>query len=161
MAQTHGNVWKQTLSLIAATTFKQFEDAVVDPVVTRVERDAYWDRYMRAHDALVAVRAKLIERMTREDQWVPPAIQGKSRMRQRARTDLCGGRSAMIVPTASVAVTVPRRWLIFRKPHFEEVTFAAAWLQPLRDWKPLESSYPGEPRQFWPHSLEVIPRDAC
>jgi hypothetical protein len=28
-------------------------------------------------------------------------IQGKSRMRQRARTDLCGGRSAMVVPTAT------------------------------------------------------------
>jgi hypothetical protein len=25
----------------------------------------------------------------------------KSRMRKRARTDLCGGRSAMIVPTAT------------------------------------------------------------
>ena len=28
-------------------------------------------------------------------------IQGKSRMRKRARTDLCGGRSAMVVPTAT------------------------------------------------------------
>jgi hypothetical protein len=26
----------------------------------------------------------------------------KSRMRRRARTDLCGGRSAMIVPTATL-----------------------------------------------------------
>jgi hypothetical protein len=29
-------------------------------------------------------------------------IHGKSRMRKRARTDLCGGRSAMIVPTATI-----------------------------------------------------------
>ena len=36
--------------------------------------------------------------------WVAltPFILQKSRMRKRARTDLCGGRSAMIVPTASV-----------------------------------------------------------
>src|SRR5215472_7933686 len=31
----------------------------------------------------------------------PPSIQGKSRMRERACTDLCGGRSAMVVPTAT------------------------------------------------------------
>ena len=31
-----------------------------------------------------------------------PSILGKSRMRKRARTDLCGGRSAMVVPTATV-----------------------------------------------------------
>jgi hypothetical protein len=31
-----------------------------------------------------------------------PLIQSKSRMRRRARTDLCGGRSAMVVPTATV-----------------------------------------------------------
>ena len=31
-----------------------------------------------------------------------PFILGKSRMRKRARTDLCGGRSAMVVPTATV-----------------------------------------------------------
>src|SRR6185437_5805248 len=30
-----------------------------------------------------------------------PLIQGGSRMRKSARTDLCGGRSVMIVPTAS------------------------------------------------------------
>jgi RNA-directed DNA polymerase len=30
-----------------------------------------------------------------------PAIRGGSRMRRSARTDLCGGRSAMIVPTAT------------------------------------------------------------
>ncbi len=32
----------------------------------------------------------------------PLRIPGKSRMRKRARTDLCGGRSAMVVPTATV-----------------------------------------------------------
>jgi hypothetical protein len=33
---------------------------------------------------------------------LPPLIHGKSRMRRRARTDLCGGRSVMIVPTATI-----------------------------------------------------------
>jgi hypothetical protein len=32
----------------------------------------------------------------------PPFIHSKSRMRKRARTDLRGGRSAMVVPTATV-----------------------------------------------------------
>ena len=31
----------------------------------------------------------------------PPLIRGRSRMRKRARTDLCGGRSVMVVPTAT------------------------------------------------------------
>jgi len=31
-----------------------------------------------------------------------PFILDKSRMRKRARTDLCGGRPAMVVPTATV-----------------------------------------------------------
>src|SRR5207244_8309232 len=31
-----------------------------------------------------------------------PFILGKSRMRKRACTDLCGGRSVMVVPTATV-----------------------------------------------------------
>ena len=31
----------------------------------------------------------------------PPIIRGRSRMRKRARTDLCGGRSVMVVPTAT------------------------------------------------------------
>ena len=35
-------------------------------------------------------------------QALPPLILSKSRMRKRARTDLRGGRSAMIVPTATV-----------------------------------------------------------
>ncbi len=34
----------------------------------------------------------------------PPFIHGKSRMRRRARTDLRGGRSAMVVPTATVTI---------------------------------------------------------
>src|SRR5271166_553948 len=40
--------------------------------------------------------------------WVAltPFILQKSRMRKRARTDLCGGRSAMIVPTATISNTV-------------------------------------------------------
>jgi hypothetical protein len=32
----------------------------------------------------------------------PLFILGKSRMRKRARTDLCGGRPAMVVPTATI-----------------------------------------------------------
>ncbi len=31
-----------------------------------------------------------------------PSILQKSRMRRRARTDLCGGRSVMTVPTATI-----------------------------------------------------------
>jgi hypothetical protein len=34
----------------------------------------------------------------------PPLILRKSRMRKRACTDLCGGRSVMVVPTATVSV---------------------------------------------------------
>ena len=34
-------------------------------------------------------------------QPLPPRILGKSRMRKRAHTDLCGGRSAVVVPTAT------------------------------------------------------------
>src|SRR5216683_2600259 len=34
---------------------------------------------------------------------LPLLIHGKSRMRKRARTDLCGGRSVMIVPTATLS----------------------------------------------------------
>jgi len=37
----------------------------------------------------------------------PLLIQGKNRMRKRARTDLCGGRSAMVVPTATVTQLLP------------------------------------------------------
>ncbi len=36
---------------------------------------------------------------------LPPLIHGKSRMRRRARTDLCGGRSVMVVPTATTHAT--------------------------------------------------------
>jgi hypothetical protein len=38
----------------------------------------------------------------------PPLILGKSRVRKRARTDLCGGRSAMVVPTATVTLVEVR-----------------------------------------------------
>ena len=46
------------------------------------------------------------QRMSRDctvygKQTLPLLILGKSRMRKRARTDLCGGRSAMVVPTAT------------------------------------------------------------
>jgi hypothetical protein len=34
---------------------------------------------------------------------LPLLIHGKSRMRRHARTDLCEGRSAMVVPTATVS----------------------------------------------------------
>ena len=37
----------------------------------------------------------------------PPSILSKSRMRRCARTDLCGGRSAMVVPTATVTELLP------------------------------------------------------
>jgi hypothetical protein len=36
----------------------------------------------------------------------PPFLHGKSRMRTRARTDLRGGRSAMVVPTATLITKV-------------------------------------------------------
>jgi hypothetical protein len=39
----------------------------------------------------------------------PLRILGKSRMRKRARTDLCGGRPAMSVPTATVIERFPSR----------------------------------------------------
>ena len=38
-----------------------------------------------------------------------PFILQKSRMRRRARTDLCGGRSAMGVPTATPIPVVPEK----------------------------------------------------
>ena len=41
-------------------------------------------------------------------QTLPLLILGKSRMRKRARTDLCGGRSAMVVPTATVGSPTAR-----------------------------------------------------
>ena len=37
-------------------------------------------------------------------QTLPLLILGKSRMRRRARPDLCGGRSVMVVPTATGSV---------------------------------------------------------
>src|ERR1035438_9596755 len=41
-----------------------------------------------------------------------PLIQGGSRMRRRARTVLCGGRSAMVVPTATVIGIVGAKELL-------------------------------------------------
>src|SRR5258705_12986906 len=38
----------------------------------------------------------------------PPLILSKSRMRRRARTDLSGGRSVMVVPTATVTLRDPK-----------------------------------------------------
>ncbi len=46
---------------------------------------------------------------------LPPDIQGKSRMRKRARTDLCGGRSAMVVPTATYKKGPSRQILVSAK----------------------------------------------
>jgi hypothetical protein len=48
----------------------------------------------------------------------PPFIPSKSRMRKSARTDLRGGRSAMIVPTASTE----------RLTHDFAVCFLSEWL---------------------------------
>src|ERR1017187_649866 len=39
-----------------------------------------------------------------------PLILRESRMRRRARTDLCGGRSVMIVPTATVIPGQKSAW---------------------------------------------------
>ena len=39
-----------------------------------------------------------------------PLILRKSRMRKRARTDLCGGRSVMVVPTATVIPVQKSGW---------------------------------------------------
>src|SRR5215469_9694202 len=56
-------------------------------------------------------------------------LHGKSRMRKRARTDLRGGRSAMVVPTATVDILLARVVANFRvarqsgvaaKPHPQE-----------------------------------------
>ena len=46
----------------------------------------------------------------------PPFIHSKSRMRKRARTDLRGGRSAMVVPTATVTTfhCSRREWPVIR-----------------------------------------------
>ena len=44
---------------------------------------------------------------------LPPLIHGKSRMRRRARTDLCGGRSVMVVPTATTTLNQSQLGCIF------------------------------------------------
>ncbi len=54
----------------------------------------------------------------------PLRIPGKSRMRKRARTDLCGGRPAMVVPTATVTTasevkshsSIDRFLVVFHSP---------------------------------------------
>src|SRR6266852_4851127 len=43
-----------------------------------------------------------IARCAASSTFSPPLIHSKSRMRKSARTDLRGGRSAMVVPTATV-----------------------------------------------------------
>src|SRR5882762_6122474 len=57
---------------------------------------------------------------------LPLIIQGKSRMRKRACTDLCGGRSAMVVPTATAilgpALGITGR-LIYDKLSYRHVIF--------------------------------------
>jgi hypothetical protein len=52
---------------------------------------------------------------------LPPLIHGKSRMRRRARTDLCEGRSEMIVPTATIAPAA----IFVRSKSFVTVSFRA------------------------------------
>ena len=53
-----------------------------------------------------------------------PFILGKSRMRKRARTDLCGGRSAMIVPTATVGAQ--DHWTVFSQRQVSQALGACA-----------------------------------
>jgi hypothetical protein len=48
----------------------------------------------------------------------------KSRMRRRARTDLCGGRSAMGVPTATVSLNRDRNVRIPTIQPEQHVSFA-------------------------------------
>jgi hypothetical protein len=46
----------------------------------------------------------------------PPLILSKRRMRNSVRTDLCGGRSAMAVPTATVSIAVNQTKSNYRIP---------------------------------------------
>jgi hypothetical protein len=48
----------------------------------------------------------------------PPCIPSKSRMRQRARTDLCGGRRVIGVPTATLDALAPGRASLFRQRRY-------------------------------------------
>jgi hypothetical protein len=46
----------------------------------------------------------VLGRLRKSETWThafTPLILRKSRMRRRARTDICGGRSEMVVPTAT------------------------------------------------------------
>jgi len=83
---------------------------------------------------------------------LPPLILGKSRMRKRACTDLCGGRSAMVVPTATVMDVVSRLEVRFEdsKPVLESILLAdpAASAPTLcrRPWRPFTRVPPRRPR---------------
>src|SRR5713226_8031412 len=65
---------------------------------------------------------------------LPPLIHDKSRMRRRGCTDLCGGRSAMVVPTATLNLAAGSAVRIasiknaageFVKPSAKSITAAA------------------------------------
>ena len=53
----------------------------------------------------------------------PLRIPGKSRMRKRARTDLCGGRTAMVVPTATAIHKNQRGWAFCIRNSFANERF--------------------------------------
>src|SRR5229473_6917625 len=57
---------------------------------------------------------------------LPQLIHGKSRMRRRARTDLCGGRSVMVVPTATVIHVIR---------HAGTARRLVCWLFHAADWR--------------------------
>jgi hypothetical protein len=63
-------------------------------------------------------------------QTLPLFILGKSRMRKRARTDLCGGRSAMVVPTATI-ITRPPCWDLRSAPPNEMTPWLGLQLEGL------------------------------
>src|SRR6266852_5087405 len=80
-----------------------------------------------------------------------PLILRKSRMRRRARTDLCGGRSAMVVPTATT-IRTRRRLLGEWNFHSDLADFER---MPVEDATPNEScfkvsAYGGTPRGLVP-----------
>jgi hypothetical protein len=62
-------------------------------------------------------------------------------MRKRARTDLCGGRSVMVVPTATVGLIKNKKhWMGWSQQGREERVFGRKWsrwhlrqLQPAAD----------------------------
>ena len=61
-----------------------------------------------------------------------PFILGKSRMRKRACTDLCGGRSVMVVPTATVGKLRPHCCSVSDKGAVRKVEFKLLHLTSLR-----------------------------